>query len=84
MFLVAGIFRRAMLPVFAGVVAGSAAALGIEYYLSDILFETIKQGRQFWILPAAEIFVLVVGLIAVAGPARRALDVSPVDALRDG
>jgi ABC-type antimicrobial peptide transport system permease subunit len=36
------------------------------------------------ILPAAAIFMSMVGLLAAAGPARRALRVQPTEALRDG
>jgi hypothetical protein len=82
MRLVAGIFSRAMLPVGAGVLVGGLAALGIEYYLSDLLFETVQDHRP-WILPAAEAFMLVLGVIALTGPAWRALQVDPAEALRE-
>jgi hypothetical protein len=36
------------------------------------------------ILPGAAAFVMLVGALAVAGPARRALRVQPVDVLHDG
>jgi predicted permease len=83
MRLVASIFMRAMLPVGVGVLVGGLGALGIEYYLSDVLFATIRQDHRPWILPAAEAFMLVLGAIALAGPARRALQVDPVEALRE-
>jgi ABC-type antimicrobial peptide transport system permease subunit len=71
-----------MLPVGAGVLVGGLAALGIEYYLSDLLFDTVQHQRP-WILPAAEAFMLVLGVIALAGPAWRALQVDPAEALRE-
>jgi ABC-type antimicrobial peptide transport system permease subunit len=82
MLLVASIFSRAMLPVGVGVLVGGLGALGFEYYLSDVLFATIRQGHRPWILPAAETFMLALGIIALAGPARKALQVDPVEALR--
>jgi predicted permease len=82
--LVAGIFRRALFPVATGVLVGGLAALGIHYYLSDILFESIKQDHRGWILPASEAFILAIGLLAIAGPARRAMKVDPAEALRNG
>ena len=81
--LVASIFSRAMLPVGVGVLVGGLGALGIEYFLSDVLFATIRQDHRPWILPAVEAFMLVLGVIALAGPARRALQVDPVEALKE-
>jgi ABC-type antimicrobial peptide transport system permease subunit len=36
------------------------------------------------VLPAAVMFMLAIGLMAAAGPARRALRVNPTEALREG
>jgi hypothetical protein len=36
------------------------------------------------ILPAAAVFMLLIGALAAAGPARRAVQVDPREALRDG
>ena len=36
------------------------------------------------VLPAAAAFMMVVGLLATAGPARRGLSVDPAEVLRDG
>jgi ABC-type antimicrobial peptide transport system permease subunit len=36
------------------------------------------------ILPAAAIFIMTIGLLSAAGPARRAVRVDPTEALRDG
>jgi hypothetical protein len=82
--LVLGIFRRVLVPVSAGVALGGLTALLLDFYLSPLLFVR-EGGRPLpWILPAAEAFVLLVGVIAVSGPTRRALGVDPVEALREG
>jgi ABC-type lipoprotein release transport system permease subunit len=47
-----------------------------------LLFD-VQEGRPLpWILPAAEVFVFLIGALAVFGPARRALSVDPVETLR--
>jgi hypothetical protein len=85
MRVVAGIFRRVLLPVFAGAALGGAAALLIEFYFAPVLFEIPEGGRPLpWILPVAEAGLVLVGLLALLGPARRALRVDPVEALREG
>jgi hypothetical protein len=82
--LVLGIFRRVLVPVSAGVAVGGLIALLLNYYLSPLLFDVRDGGRPLpWILPAAEAFILLVGVIAVFGPTRRVLDVDPVEALRE-
>jgi hypothetical protein len=80
--LVLGIFRRVLVPVSTGVALGGLTALLLDFYYSPVLF--VEGGRPLpWILPAAEAFILLVGVIAVFGPARRALGVDPVEALRE-
>jgi putative ABC transport system permease protein len=82
--LVLGIFRRVLVPVSAGVALGGLTALLLDFYLSPLLFVG-EGGRPLpWILPAAEAFILLVGVIAVFGPTRRALRVDSVEALREG
>jgi predicted permease len=82
--LVLGIFRRVLIPVSAGVALGGLAALLLDFYLSPLLFAGAGGRPLPWILPAAEAFILLVGVIAVFGPTRRALGVDPVEALRGG
>jgi putative ABC transport system permease protein len=82
--LVLGIFRRVLIPVSAGVALGGLAALLLDFYLSPLLFAGAGGRPLPWILPAAEAFILLVGVIAVFGPARRVLGVDPVEALRGG
>jgi len=82
--LVAGIFRTVLIPVSAGVGIGALAALLLDFYLSPVLFPAAKGGRPLpWILPAAEVFILLVGVIALLRPARQALRVDPVEMIRE-
>jgi predicted permease len=80
--LLAGIFRRALGQVSAGALAGLMVALLIGYYLP---FEELGFGVNIpGVIPAAAAFMMMVGLLATAGPARRGLRVEPTEALRDG
>ena len=79
--LVAGIFGRALVPLAAGAVGGGLLALLIE---SNVQV-TRAGGRNIpGVLPASAALMIVVGLFALIGPARRALRVDPAEALRDG
>jgi hypothetical protein len=57
-------------------------ALLLEYFLSPLLFSSAGGRPLPWILPAAEAFVLLMGVVALFGPIRRTLCVNPVEALR--
>ena len=81
--LIAGAFRRVLLPVGVGMVLGSVAAGMLESYLSPLLFDQSGARPLPWILPAAEAFVLLTALIALWGPVRRALRVDPFATLRE-
>ena len=70
--IVVGIFSRAFLQVSAGVIAGSALAS---------LFG-LGSARQILLLLAADAVMMLVGLAACAVPLRRALSISPTEALR--
>jgi ABC-type antimicrobial peptide transport system permease subunit len=79
--LILGIFRSALGPVVTGAALGGLAAILLDFYLP------IDQtgGRNVpGILPGAVAFMILVGLLALAGPAHRALNVDPTEALRDG
>jgi len=79
--LLAGIFRRALGQIGAGAVVGLSAA----YLLGGVLPTAELGGRDVpGVLPAAGMLFLVVGALAAAGPARRALRVAPTEALREG
>jgi len=79
--LILGIFRRALVPVATGAALGGLAALALDLYLP---VEQIGGRNVPGILPGAVAFMIVVGLLAMAGPARRALNVDSTEALRDG
>jgi predicted permease len=79
--MLAGIFARSLWQIAAGVVVGVAAALVLHRSLN-------VEGLGGWhipgILPAAAVFIMIIGLLSAAGPARRAVRVNPTEALRDG
>ena len=82
--LMLGIFRKVLVPVSVGVAVGGLAALLLDFYLSPVLFPVAEGGRPLpWVLPAAEVFVLLVGVIALFGPVRNALSVDPVESIRE-
>jgi hypothetical protein len=77
--LVAGVFGRAFWQIGAGSAAGMLAA-----YLAG-LYVPIEQigGLPIpGILPGAAAFMLLVGVVASLGPARRGLRIDPTEALR--
>ena len=77
--LLIGIFGRAAVPLLIGAMAGCAIALGLHSSLP--IAET--GGRSIpGIVPASAALMIVVGLLAVAGPARRAIRIDPTEALR--
>jgi putative ABC transport system permease protein len=79
--LLASIFARSLWQIAAGVVAGVTAALILHRWLNI----EVEGGWHIpGILPAAAIFIMIIGLLSAAGPARRAVRVDPTEALRDG
>jgi len=79
--LLVSIFARAMKQIAAGVVVGVAVALALHRALNI----EVEGGWHIpGILPAAAIFILTIGLLSAAGPARRAVLADPTEALRDG
>ena len=79
--LLAGILRRAVGQVSVGALSGVLVALLISYYLP---VEQMGGWDLPGILPASAALMIVVGLLAVVGPALRALRVDPTESLRDG
>ncbi len=74
--------RQGMTPVAVGLVLGLAASLGVNRVLQSQLI-----GVEFYdpaTLAAAPIVLVVVALLACRVPARRAMRVDPVVALRSG
>ena len=79
--MLASIFARALWQIAAGVAVGVAVAL----FLHRRLNIEVEGGWHIpGILPAAAIFIMTIGLLSAAGPARRAIRVDPTEALRDG
>jgi ABC-type antimicrobial peptide transport system permease subunit len=79
--LLASIFARALWQIAGGVVVGVTAALVLHRRLNI----EVEGGWHIpGILPAAAIFIMAIGLLSAAGPARRAVRVHPTEALRDG
>ena len=77
--LLIGIFGRAAVPLFIGAIAGCAMALRLQSFLPI----AEAGGRNIpGVVPAAAVLMIVIGLVAVAGPARRALRIDPIEALR--
>ena len=77
--LLIGIFGRAAVPLLIGAAAGCAIAV----YLHSSLPIAEAGGRSIpGIVPASAALMIVVGLLAVAGPARRAIRIDPTEALR--
>ncbi len=77
--LLAAIFRRALGQVAAGFVVGILLALLVDYYLP---IEAAGGRNVPGVIPGAAVFMIVVGLLAALGPARRGLRVDPLEALR--
>jgi len=79
--LLASIFARALWQIAAGVVVGVTVALVLHRKLNI----EVEGGWHIpGILPAAAIFIMTIGLLSAAGPARRAVQVDPTESLRDG
>jgi len=79
--LLASIFARALWQIAAGVVVGVTAALVLHRRLNI----EVEGGWHIpGVLPAAAIFIMAIGLVSAAGPARRAVRVDPTESLRDG
>ena len=77
--LLIGIFGRAAVPLLIGAIAGCAIALRLHSSLPI----AEAGGRSIpGIVPASAALMIVVGLLAVAGPARRAIRIDPTEALR--
>ena len=79
--LLIGIFGRAAVPLLIGALAGCA----IAPLLHSSLATAEAGGRSIpGIVPASAALMIVIGLLAVAGPARRAVRIDPIEALRVG
>ena len=79
--LLLGVFKRAAGQVAIGALAGVAVALLLDHYLP---IEEIGGWNVPGVIPATVGFMLLVAIVAAAGPARRALRVEPIAELREG
>jgi putative ABC transport system permease protein len=74
------VFSRSAWQLAAGVVIGLVFAGAIEWGLAG---GELLRGQGVVLVPAAGAFMVAVGLLAAAGPARRALRIEPAEALRE-
>jgi hypothetical protein len=77
--ILAGIFSRAFAQLAIGAGLGFLGAVGLEQLLEGEMF----QGHGAVILPLVAVFMTIVGLLAAVGPARRGLQIQPIEALRE-
>jgi len=76
------VLRKAMLPVIIGAMIGIAGCAAVSGILADLLYGVSPHDPfAFGIVPA---LLMAVALLACYLPARRAMRVNPVDALRCG
>jgi putative ABC transport system permease protein len=75
------ITRQGFVLIASGVVIGIAASLGLTRFFATILFQV--SARDPWTLSGVSILLIMVGVLACLIPARRAMSVDPITALRD-
>lgn len=79
--LLAGTFRRAAAQLGAGAAAGILPAILLGYYFP---IELIGGWEVPGVIPATAGIMMMIGLLAAIGPARRGLRVDPIEELREG
>jgi putative ABC transport system permease protein len=78
--ILAMVLRQGLVPAFIGVAAGLAGAFGLTRLMESLLYG-VKSGDPISFFGVAAI-LLIVALLAVLIPARRAISLDPVAALR--
>jgi ABC-type antimicrobial peptide transport system permease subunit len=76
--ILASVLARAVRQLALGVGVGLTMAVGLDVAAGGVLMD----GTGLLLVPATAAFMLIVGLLAAAGPARRGLNVQPTEALR--
>ena len=79
--LLASIFKRVLLQITIGAAGGVVLALLLDAFLP---IEEIGGWHVPGAIPVAAALMVMVGLLAAAGPARRGLRIDPSEALREG
>jgi hypothetical protein len=77
--ILSGVFARASTQLGAGIAEGLTIAAAFEWIGPG----GTSSGRGAILLPALSVLMLVIGLAAALGPARRGLAVQPTEALRE-
>ena len=75
------VLRQGLVPVLAGLAIGTAAAAALSRTLSGFLYET--EPTDAGISAVVSLVFVLTGLVACYLPARRAMRVDPLVALRD-
>ena len=76
--IVVGVLSKVMRQIAIGIVVGSAVA----WRLDQAMDGGFTGGRGAWLLLVVAAMMMVTGLLAAAGPARRALRIEPTEALK--
>jgi putative ABC transport system permease protein len=74
------VLRQGSVPVSAGLLAGIAGALGLTWILKSLLYEVSATDPLVFV--CVSLGLVLVALLAMLVPARRATGVDPLDALR--
>ena len=74
------VFRETLSLVFAGVLIGIPLAIGATKLISNLLF-TVR-GTDLLTITTAVLLMLIIAILATYIPARRAMRVDPIVALR--
>ncbi|HEV2130798.1 MAG TPA: FtsX-like permease family protein, partial [Longimicrobiaceae bacterium] len=76
--ILSSVLARATRQLALGVAVGLAAAVALDRLSGGALME----GTGLLLVPGTALFMLVVGVLAAGGPARRGLRIQPTEALR--